>query len=292
MNIKILVVLTAVLLSNSYIKAQTVNIGVRGGIAIPNIVAGNDNPLSKGYSSSFAGGGGIFTELKLNKKFLLRFGVEYSMQGGKRNGIQGMSTNQMITDVVTQMGQGVSEELLATISTVTQNFPPVFYADVKNRAKFDYLMIPVALQTDIFQRGQWKIYVNAGPFVSFLMSATQESEGFSQLYASEDKSRTVYQLIPEAVQPALEQALPALANVLKNGTEFGSSAITGEIRPVNVGVHGNIGVSYLYCNRHRFFVEVGGNYGLLRIQKNEANGSNRIGSAALMLGYAFSLTKN
>ena len=43
--------------------SQTVNVGVRGGLSIPNIVSGGDNPVSKGYSSRIAGGGGVFAEL-------------------------------------------------------------------------------------------------------------------------------------------------------------------------------------------------------------------------------------
>ena len=39
--------------------SQTVSLGIRGGLSIPNIVAGGDNPLSKGYLSRISENGGI-----------------------------------------------------------------------------------------------------------------------------------------------------------------------------------------------------------------------------------------
>jgi hypothetical protein len=272
------------------VYAQAVNLGLRGGLSIPNIIAGGGNPLSEGYSSRLAGSGGIFTEIGLNEIYSVRFGVEYTGQGGKRNGIQAMSSNQMITDIATRMGAGITEDIAATLGQVAQHIPPVFYADVKNLVKFDYVMIPVSLQAGKnLGNSRYRIYANAGPFVSFLMSGEQVSKGASKIYSDAAKSQTLWEIIPSETQSLINNTVPELAGILEAETEFGTSVITGELRSVNFGVQGNLGLSYQYNKRNRFFVEVGGNYGFIRIQKNESNGSNRLGSANVMIGYSFEI---
>jgi hypothetical protein len=270
------------------IEAQSIDLGLRGGLAIPNIVPGSDNPLSDGYSSRFAGSGGIITEIGINNTFSIRFGVEYSGQGGKRNGIQAMSSSQLITDMATRMGANITEETVAMLGNMANLMPPLFYADVKNTVKFDYLMIPLSLQVSKnLGDSPYRVYVNAGPFVSFLMSGEQVSKGSSKLYTGADKTATLWDVIPPDIQLGIAAESPELAHVLQNGTEFGTSVITGEIRPVNVGFQGNIGLSYRCGKHNRFFIEAGGNYGFVRIQKDKANGDNSIGSANIMLGYSF-----
>ncbi|MDR2382689.1 MAG: PorT family protein [Prevotellaceae bacterium] len=284
---KIVLLLCFFVLSKG-IEAQPVNLGLRGGLAIPNIVAGSENALSDGYSSRFAGSGGIFTEIGINNTFSVRFGVEYSGQGGKRNGIQAMSSNQLVMDMATRMGANITEETAAMLGEMATLMPPVFYADVNNTVKFDYLMLPLSLQAGkTLGDSPYRIYVNAGPFVSFLMSGEQVSKGSSKLYSGADKTGTLWTTLPSDIQSNILEKAPELAHVLENGTEFGASVITGEIRPVNFGIQGNIGLSY-QCGKHnRFFIEAGGNYGFVRIQKNKSNGDNSIGSANIVIGYSF-----
>jgi hypothetical protein len=271
--------------------SQAINIGVRGGLTVPNVVAKGDDPLSQGYSSRFAGGGGLLAELELNRTFSLRLGVEYSGQGGKRDGVQAMSSSQLITDITSQMGAAVTGEVAGMLDQVAALFPATFYADVKNTAKFDYLMIPLSVQAGKnLNDGPWRIYANAGPFVSFLLRGEQVSKGQSKLYIDATKSQTLWDNIPPAMQYVISAGLPPVAAVLENGTEFGSSVITKELNPVNAGMQGNVGILYQY-NRHKFFIEAGGNYGLIRIQKDKSNGSNHIGAATVMLGYTIGLKK-
>jgi hypothetical protein len=275
---------------NIKIYAQPVNLGIRGGLAIPNIISASDNLLSTGYSSRLAGSGGIFTETGINDIFSVRFGIEYTGQGGKRNGIQAMSTNQLVMDIATRMGANITEEVAASLGQMAEYMSPTFYADVKNTVKFDYLMIPLSLQANKnLGNSPWRIYVNAGPFISFLMSGEQISKGSSKLYADADKTTTLWATIPSEIQSIITAEVPELTHIMENDTEFGTSVITGEIRPVNFGIQGNIGISYQYANRNRFFIEAGGNYGFIRIQKKKSNGTNHTGSANIMIGYSFNI---
>jgi hypothetical protein len=272
------------------VYAQSVNLGVRGGLAIPNIVSGNDDPLSAGYSSRLAGNGGIFTEIKFNDLLSIRFGVEYTGQGGKRDGVQAMSSNQLIADMATRLGANITESTIAMLGEMAASIPPFFYADVKNTVKFDYLMLPISLQAGKnLGDSPYRVYVNAGPFISFLMSAEQVSKGLSRLYVDAAKTTSLWTTFPSEIQSYITEGIPALAHVLENGTEFGVSVITGELRPVNFGIQGNIGLSYQCGNYNRLFIEIGGNYGFVRIQKNKSDGINYIGSANIAVGYSFKI---
>jgi hypothetical protein len=122
------------------------------------------------------------------------------------------------------------------------------------------------------------------------MSGEQVSKGSSKLYAGADKTGTLWATIPSEIQSQIIDEVPELANILKDDTKFGTSVITGEIRPVNFGIQRNIGLSYQCANRNSFFIEAGGNYGLIRIQKKKQTGTNHIGSANIMIGYSFKIT--
>ncbi|MDR0733930.1 MAG: outer membrane beta-barrel protein [Dysgonamonadaceae bacterium] len=280
--------------------SQTMNVGLRGGLSVPNIVAGGDNPLSTGYTSHVAGEGGIFAEMELNNHVAFRLGVEYSGQGGRRNGMQGMPsepmmeqmkplTEQMITNLTNAVTSGeISRETAASLGGLMSNMPNIFYADVKNTAEFDYLMIPISVQIGTDASKRWRVYANAGPFVSFLLHGKQITKGSSNIYMDKGKSKTVWSNIPAEMMSLIEMIAPEkLQAIIQNGTDFtGTQDITQDLNPVNAGIQGDIGLAYR-CNRHKIFVEVGGNYGFIKMQKNTDNGSNRIGAATVMLGYAF-----
>ncbi|KAA6317442.1 hypothetical protein EZS27_032402, partial [termite gut metagenome] len=156
-----------------------------------------------------------------------------------------------------------------------------------------YLMIPLSLQIGKDLGGSWKswrVYAGAGPFVSFLLSAEQVSKGQSKLYTDATKSKTLWDNVPPAVQPIIAGMAPELVYTLDNEAPFGTTDIKDDLRTVNAGVQGDLGLSY-QCNRNRFFLEVGGNYGFVRLQKDTSNGSNHIGSATITLGYAYRLGK-
>ncbi|KAA6317891.1 hypothetical protein EZS27_032025, partial [termite gut metagenome] len=256
----------------------------RGGLSIPNVIGGGDNPLSKGYSSRFAGTGGVFAELGMNNLLSLRLGVEYSGQGGNRNGVQAMSSNQLLSSIAAI--PGVPAEALGMVKDIV---PGIFYADVKNTTKFDYLMIPLSLQVGKDFNKSWRVYVGAGPFVSFLLSAEQVSKGRSKLYADATKTKTLWDNVPPAIQPVIAGIAPDLVHALDSeAKEFGTTDIKDDLRTVNAGIQGDLGLSY-QCKRSKIFLEVGGNYGLVRLQKDISNGSNHIGSATVTLGYAHRL---
>jgi hypothetical protein len=272
--------------------AQDIKFGVRGGLNLPNLMAaGNNTPLSEGYNSRLAPAWGLFTELPINSTFSFRFGAEYSGMGGKKNGMQAMPTGRLITELGGSLGFGMTPEqqmALGGMMMWSENVP-YYYADIKNTVKFEYVMIPLLLQAGRnIGTSPFHVYVNAGPFVSFLLAGKQASKGTSKMFADASGTNTLWGVMPDEIKFGVSAIFPEIEHTLNEPVTYGSTNITGELKSANLGVNGNIGIRYK-TGRNYLFIEAGGNYGFRTVQDNTANGSNRIGAASVMAGYAFSL---
>ncbi len=270
--------------------AQDVKFGIKGGLNLPNITAGGTTtPVSEGYKSRLAMGAGIFTEVQFNPLLSFRLGVEYSGQGGKKDGMQAMPSRRLITAMGSSMGMSMTDQQIADLTTIAGDLPTYYYANLDNTTKFDYVMIPLLAQFG-WNLGQspWRVYVNAGPFVSFLISGKQVSKGTSKMYSDASGTTTLWDVLPQTAKDIITSEFPSMEATLSGPVDYGTTNITGEMKTTNFGVIGNVGIRY-QCNRNYFFLEAGGNYGFITVQENSANGSNRLGAGSVMLGYAFSL---
>ncbi|MEJ0101012.1 MAG: porin family protein, partial [Bacteroidota bacterium] len=245
--------LFSLLLVNYFSYAQQIAIGARGGLSIPNLSSGgsNENPLNTGYSSRLGADAALFAEFKFSELFSLQPMIEYSSQGGKKNGFQALPTPPQMAALFPP-GQA----------------PLYLYADYKSEAKFNYLMIPVLAKFgwNFNKTSPLRVYADAGPFVGFLLSAKQVTSGNSPLYV-DDKG---------------QQELPAGSQSFDNTQD-----IKDQIHKTNFGVEGNIGLNYRIDHASNLFIEGGFNYGFLNIQKGTANGKNNIGAATVTLGYSY-----
>jgi hypothetical protein len=107
------------------------------------------------------------------------------------------------------------------------------------------------------------VYLAAGPFVGFLLSAQQVTSGQSALY----------------LDPRGQQALPVGPQSFDNTQD-----IKSQLKGVNFGFEGNVGISYR-VGGGAIFIEGGGNYGFVNIQKNAIDGSNNTGAGTVDIGY-------
>jgi hypothetical protein len=235
--------------------AQNFALGIKGGISIPNLTAGsgNQNPLNTGYSSRLGPDAGLFAEFKFSDLFSLRPMLEYSSQGGKKNGFQAFTTPDQLAAMYPP-GQA----------------PAYLYANYKSEAKLNYLMLPVLANFGWnFKKSPLRFYVDAGPFLALLVSAHQVTSGQSLFYAD----------------AAGQQPLPGGSQSFDNNQN-----IKNDLHKFNTGIEGNIGLIYRF-GLSNVFIECGGNYGFLNIQKNAVNGKNETGAAAVTLGYSYSFGK-
>jgi len=239
------------LLSVSTVYGQNFALGVRAGLSIPNLTAGGNNqtPLNTGYSSRLGPEAAVFAEFKFSELFSIQPMIEYSSQGGKKNGLQAFPT----------------PDAMAALFPAGQA-PQYLYANYKSEAKLNYLMLPVLAKFGWnIKKTPLRVYVDFGPFIGYLVSAKQVTSGQSQFYT--DAAGT--------------QALPAGVQSFDNTQD-----IKDQLHKVNVGIEGNIGLNYK-IGPNNLFIEGGGNYGFLNIQKGTANGKNNTGAAIAAVGYSY-----
>lgn len=230
-------------------KAQDIVIGVKGGISIPNLSSGgsNQNPLNTGYSSREGPDFALFAEFKISDLFSLQPNLQYSSQGGKKTGMQAFP---FPADLSQMFPNGSA--------------PKYLYANFKSEAKINYLMIPVLAKFgwDI-ANSPTRLYIAAGPFVGFLMSAKQVTSGNSEFFIDPNG-------------PALPIGSQSL-----NHTEN----IKNQLHSTNFGLESNVGINRSF-GKNNIFIEGGFNYGFLNIQKGTENGKNNIGAGTIGIGFS------
>lgn len=235
------------LLHQPLAQAQT-DLGVKAGISIPNLTSGSsDNPVNSGYSSRLGPDAAIHAEFHLTPHFSIQPELRYSSQGGKKNGRQAFT---------------VPEEMKPGFPA--GEVPPYLYANYKSTAKINYLMLPVLAKYHFDLSRHWDLYIAAGPFASLVVSAKNITKGSSDIYLDEQQT----------------QALPGGPQSFDHTQD-----IKSDLRSFNAGIDGHIGIAYKWA-RNSVFIEGGGNYGFVNIQKDEANGKNRTGAAVIAAGYA------
>jgi hypothetical protein len=239
----------------SVAEAQSFSAGVKGGLSIPNLTSsGTSNPLNSGYKSGLGPDAALFGEYHISNLFSVEMSLEYSTQGGKKNG----------------------KQALPVPSWVASQFPPgtapqYLWSNFDASAQFNYLLIPVLgkFSFDLGSSGAWRLYADAGPFVGFLLSAKTITKGSSNVYADE------------------AQTQPLLSAPVSFDT---TTDIKSEINNTNYGVAANIGIVYRF-GPNQVFLEAGGNYGFKVLQKNKEDGQNHAGAAVVRLGYAYTFGK-
>ncbi|MCL6523466.1 MAG: PorT family protein [Thermoflavifilum sp.] len=147
--------------------------GVQGGLSIPNLQAGSGaTAISKGYSSRLGPDVGIFTEIHFSPLFSLQPEVNYSSQGGKKNGQQAIPA-----------------------SNFNPQAPPgsYVYANYKSEAKLNYIQIPVLAKFgwNWGESKNWRFAVDAGPYVGFLVNAKNVTSGSSPIYADPQETQQI-----------------------------------------------------------------------------------------------------
>jgi hypothetical protein len=241
---KVSVILFALVTMTTLSIAQSKSsIGIFGGLNIPRLSGGNSNELSRDYTSRSGIAFGLTSSLYIGSNFSLRVDVMYSSEGGKRNGIQAFDASSISP--------------LVPAGTY-------FYADYKNESILNYVEVPVMVKYTFPLNKSSKFYINAGPYVGFLLNANEKTSGSSLIYA--DRTKTIV-------------IIPAPMSFDAN------TDITKDINKLNIGLTGGLGLSQKLSSGE-IFIDVRGAYGLKVIQKLSQNGSSHNGYLLIDLGYA------
>lgn len=236
-----------------YVSAQSLKIGIKAGTSIPNLHDNGKYEISRGYESRVAQNFGIIADIGITQKLSIKTGIDYAGQGGIRNG------QQPVADLPTELAQMVPEG-------------SYLYADFDNEASLNYMEIPLMGKIELGKK--LKYYINAGPYIGFLLNAEQKTAGNSMMYF--DKTGT----IPISIQgqPLPAQSFDATTN------------IDDDIRSTNFGLTGGIGLALGIKQKSAILFDARAALGLNSIQKDtSANGESKTGGLFLTLGYLFSL---
>jgi hypothetical protein len=232
-------------------NSQTVLVGVKGGITIPELRSPDDpGQLNSGYKSIAGPHVGFVLERKLNKLFSLQAEFNYSVGGAVRSGnqrIKGSMFNEY--NQVAYPGQPTPQYLYANF----QNTVKLKYFDVPLLAKFSF---PIGLNSRISLMG--------GGFVSYLTYAHVLATGKGKIYRD-----------AEHTDPYINQEfeLNADENILDQCNRF------------NYGISGGLSVSKSFLG-WELSLTGSGMYGFADLQKDERYGKNKTGAAVIALGLA------
>ena len=142
--------------------AGPVRFGVHAGISIPNIRGNEEDIFSRGFKSRQGPFFGVFAEFPLAPRFSLVTELNYTSQGGKRDGLQ----------LITEAPPGLP-------------LPPdtMVYADFRNETILDYLELPVMVRVEL--GSQLRFFLNAGGYGGYLVRAKALTSGSSLVYLDE-----------------------------------------------------------------------------------------------------------
>src|SRR4051812_36028283 len=82
------ILLCAIFIMQDCYGQSNFSVGIKAGISIPNLKPSEDDPVSSGWSSSQGPYAGLLAEWRLSDNFFLQGELNYSTQGGKKNGVQ------------------------------------------------------------------------------------------------------------------------------------------------------------------------------------------------------------
>jgi len=234
-------------------QSDKFSLGIKSGISIPDLKASGDNPVSKGWSSRLGPYAGAIAGLKLSERFSLQAELNYASQGGKNNGPQAIPTSeftQYIPDTVT--------------------VPAYVYANYKSVAKLNYIELPVLIKLNFSLNQAVSFFVNVGPYAGYLINAKIVTSGSSKIYFDENLTQTI---------PFFQETI-----------SFDQTTdIKSELKKLNYGIQGGLGFDFKISDKSKIMVTSGGNYGLVKIQKDKSTGENNTGAATVTLGYMIQL---
>ncbi len=239
--------LCLIIMNEGEALANQTNVGLHGGLSIPSIEGGT-NEVSRGYTSRVGPYFGIFIDHELGQRFSLHGEVNYASQGGQRNGMQPIFPDPSLP------------------------VPPgtTLYASFDNETILDYLEIPIMAR--LTWGGAQRFFINAGPYIGFLIRAKTVTGGSSLLYT--DASGT-----PLVVPPDYLPLPPVYFD--------GEIDVSQDINSTNAGIAGGVGIETPFGPGDMVF-SAHFSYGLTNIQKDtELNGKNNTGSLAVIIGYSY-----
>ena len=264
---KLLLVCFVLVMTTNY--AQTNKYGIRAGVGIPNLKSTDDNIYSKDYETVPGFDGSFFADFGITENFSIKAELGYSRKGGDRNGVQPIPP----------------ATLPPALSALLPPGTPI-WAEFDNKAVFSYIEIPILAKYEWNLGKTWGVYVNAGPYVDFIISPKQITEGMSSLYYDEGKQAPVQVPYPIEGVPPNQWPMVDLPPVdLTAETDINS-----DLSNMDFGAMLGIGVTAAISENSEILFDMRGSYGFVPLQSDvDTYGTVHMGNMTFALGYAYTL---
>lgn len=265
----------------SQVTPAQVKIGAKVGYSVGRLTDNSDNIYTEDYESTSGIDFGATFEFPISELFSLQTEILYTQRGGTREGMQPIpikaleefgSVDQLNFMLALQGNDPVSDD-------------NPMYADFKNESDLNYIEIPILAK--IGWGETWRFYVEAGPYVGFLVSSTQITSGTSLITLDAAGTNPLRVLNPnfEPGNPAGGPAwvpLPPQSFDAETDTKY-------ELNTLNFGFHAGSGLIRKINDKNEVYLGFRGSWGAKTIQKDKVYGESHIGGLVFSLGYAYTL---
>jgi hypothetical protein len=262
-NNLLLLLMAFMLISTSF--AQETKVGIRLGIGLPNIESTDDNIYSSGYKTVAGFDGGFFLDYGLTENFSIKTELYYARKGGERDGLQPIPPATIAGTPLEQIAGG----------------NPI-YADFNSVAVFSYIGIPVLAKYEWNLGSKWGVYVNAGPYVEFIIDPKQEVSSALNLPITDANGTQIMVPIPPDFQTSFPLSVPEGFNT--------TTDINNDLANMDFGAMAGVGVTYALNDTSELLFDARGSYGFIPLQNDtDTYGTVHMGSFTFSLGYAYTI---
>ncbi|MGI9531250.1 porin family protein [Lutimonas sp.] len=268
------------ILAGQVIHAQ-VKIGAKAGYSVGRLTDNSDNIYTEDFESTSGVDFGATFEFPVSELFSVQTEILYTQRGGTRNGVQPIPITAL--DAFGSIDQLNFMLALQGNDPVTDDNP--MYADFKNESDLNYLEIPILAKLGWGET--WRFYVEAGPYIGFLLSSDQTTSGTSIITLDAERRNPLMVLNPN-FDPGVPENGPAWVPLPPQ--DFDAETDTkNELNTYNYGFHAGAGLIRKLNEKHELYLGFRGSWGAKTIQKNSVYGESHIGGLVFSLGYAYTL---
>lgn len=284
-NHRLLATVISILLSIQFLSAQ-IQVGARGGVSLGRLSDNSENLFSRDFSSTSGFDIGAFVEIPITSLFSLQGEILFTDRGGERAGVQPIVPEALGESLA---ASGISLDILNSIitgagGTAISNTNPLF-GNFDNVSDLNYLEVP--LLAKVGWGDQWRFYALGGPFISFLLSSEQVTDGSSGIFLDAAGAQRL-----QVPNPFFNPIDPTFGPPVVDLPDQSFSAITDtsdDLNSFNIGAQFGVGLNRKLGARHTVLFDARSSVSFRSLQIDEDFGNSNVGGVVFSLGYAFSL---
>ena len=265
----------------SELSYAQVKIGAKVGYSVGRITDNSDNIYTQDYESTSGVDLGIMFEFPVSDLFSLQTEFLYTQRGGERTGTQPIPTAAL--DAFGSVDQ-LNYMLFLQGKDPVNDLNPL-YADFTNISDLNYIEIPIMGKLGWGET--WRFYVEAGPYIGFLLSSTQTTSGTSLITLDAAGQDPLIVANPN-YNPSDPSTGPLWVPVPPQSFDAETDT-KDELNTLNYGFHAGSGLIRKINDKHEVFVGFRGSWGGKTLQKDKVFGESHVGGLIFSFGYMYTL---